>query len=450
MKNSIIASVIFLSCFWAFYFIFQNPTIYKYTLNKVSRNWVKTDKGRKMADTAYIQLTAENFLQWDGKHYAFIKDNGYNISKSGGNHTFAFFPLFPLLWKISRLPDQGIIFLNFILFSIGLILLQTVFIPHKNSLALAFVPLLFPGIVSFLIPYTEAVFFITLSIGIYGYMKDKYWLYLIGMMLASMARPSITLIALAVLCTELYYFIQQKNVIDSLKSFTKKISPLIAGTLIVSLIQLAYGSGSLTKFAEVQSLWGKKLSIPHNIRDWSLEGFSMNIAVIVFIAIPVLAFLFLSALKIFEKKNEQQENKVQYLQILSSFFIGGTFLYILLYQEGSLNGLFRYVQCTPFFFVLIFSLPYKLDALKNEYKIFMLFICFILGLFLLGMIGYSSFWSFADLGFFIFSSALFLWLFQPYEKNIYYKVLLVITLAINIIWTTYLFNMYISNGWIYT
>lgn len=450
MKNYILALALFLSCFWIFHFLFQNPSVYKYTLNKVSRNWVNHANKRQLADTTYLSLTNANYLQWDGKHYSFIKENGYDVKKAHGEHIFAFFPLFPFLWKISYLPSIGIIFLNFLLFAVGLIILRLSLSQWPKSFTSACIPLLFPGIISFLLPYTEATFFVTISIALYGYIKNKYWIYFVGMLLASMTRPSITLIAAAMLCTEVYFLFQHRNIVATLKSFFQKISPLIIGTLLISLLQLYYGSGSLLKFMEVQSLWGKKLSMPHDLKDWSLEGFSMNFATIIFVAIPVITSLLLYFPKIFEKKIELIENKVEYIQFLSFFFLTGTFLYILLYQGGSLNGLFRYVQCTPFFFALLFSIHDKLAEYNKQVKIFIFLICSLTGLLFMGLIPYSTNWSFSDTGFFLFSLSIFLWLFQQEKQSLYYKILVFITFFANAIWTTYLFNTYISNAWIFT
>jgi hypothetical protein len=42
----------------------------------------------------FTLLIEKNFLNWDAEHYAFIKDHGYD------GFRIAFFPLFPLIWKV--------------------------------------------------------------------------------------------------------------------------------------------------------------------------------------------------------------------------------------------------------------------------------------------------------------------------------------------------------------
>lgn len=49
-------------------------------------------------------LNIDNFLNWDAEHYNWIKDNGYE------GFRIAFFPLFPLLWKLLHVDTFGIVF----------------------------------------------------------------------------------------------------------------------------------------------------------------------------------------------------------------------------------------------------------------------------------------------------------------------------------------------------
>jgi hypothetical protein len=85
-----------------------------------------------------------------------------------------------------------------------------------------------------------------------------------------------------------------------------------------------------------------------------------------------------------------------------------------------------------------------------DYRSSLFAILFIVGLLMLGLIPYSTNWDFADLGYFILSGGLLLWFFQDFSEKLVYKIILLATLLINIVWTTYLFNTYLVDGWIFT
>ncbi len=447
MKNKILALIFILISFWSVFFLLQNESIYKYTFRPIASNWIIENNERILKEKPYEKLSNENLVQWDTWHYKLIKESGYDTKKAGGDYIFAFFPLFPLIWKITHLPTIGILFLNYIFFAIGLLLLLKLY--DNNNLNLLLISITFPGIVCFMLPYTEATFLLATAIGIVGYMKGKYWIYFMGMCLASMARPAIVILLLSFVLVELYYLIQSKNILNFLKSLLKNTFPIIVGTLIVGLIQLKYNSGNIFAFFKAQSAWDKKLRIPHNISDWSHEGFSMNIAVIFFIVIPILAFLILYALK--NKNNKTKEIlKNEYIKLLSLVFLIGTSLSILLYQNGNLHGLHRYIICSPFFFILLFTSFQDIVKIKIEIRMFFILSFFLIGIFCLSFIPYSTYWNFSDFGFFVFSFAFSLWLFQDFKTYLIYKIFLITTVFFNIIWSTYLFNTYISNSWIFT
>jgi hypothetical protein len=112
MRKTIILQLITLICFWLIFLGLQNPTIYNNSLGLVSNNWQNENGERKLVNKPYEKLTNERYIQWDGEHYNRMKNHGYNIEKAGGDYIFAFFPLFPFIWKILNLPPIGIIFLN--------------------------------------------------------------------------------------------------------------------------------------------------------------------------------------------------------------------------------------------------------------------------------------------------------------------------------------------------
>lgn len=114
------------------------------------------------------------------------------------------------------------------------------------------------------------------SIGIYGFMRNRYWIFCIGFLLAALTRPSFTILLCSIVCTEVFFLAQHRNFKLWLANTVKRIAPLLVGTSMVSLIPYLQGSNSLLKFLEVQKYWQNILSMPHNLRDWSHEGFGIN------------------------------------------------------------------------------------------------------------------------------------------------------------------------------
>jgi hypothetical protein len=235
-----------------------------------------------------------------------------------------------------------------------------------------------------------------------------------------------------------------------------KLLPLLLGTLIVSLIQSAYEGGGLFKFVEVQKYWGHVLSIPHNLGDWSHEGFGVSMGIIFLISIPLLVFLIqaFSSQLIKIKSRTLSEigtyTPANYIQVMSVFYVIGTFLFILLFQGGGINGLMRYTLCSPFFFSLLFFSFHYVREIPKGFRFFIFSSLAVLAIIFVGLTQYSTYWNFSDLGLFILLATVFLWLFQDMSGHKLYNLGLVATVFANVLWTAYLFNTYIASGWIFT
>lgn len=453
MRKSIILQLITFIGFWLIFIGLQNQTIYSNSLGLVSKNWQNENGERKLVNKPYEKLLNEKYIQWDAEHYYRIKNHGYNIEKAGGDYIFAFFPLFPFIWKISNLPPIGVIFLNYLFFSISIIILLKLLTESKNYATNTILSLSLPGMVIFLIPYTEATFMLMTSVGIYGFIKKKYWIYFLGFILASLTRPSFTFLLLSIIGTELFYLVKHKNYKSGIFNSLLRIAPLVIGTFVVSLIQYTQGSGELFKFIEVQKYWKNTLSVPHNLRDWSHEGFGINIGIIFLVFIPLLVLIFqlfynqLSNIK--SKQILDYKSPKDYLLILSILYLIGNSLFIVLFRGGSLHCMFRFIICSPFFYILIFIAFDYLRHIPLNIRFFVISILTLLSLFVLGLADYSTVWNFSDVGIFVLIATMAFWLFQDLKGERIYKAGLLFLLLTNIVWTTYLFNTYIVNGWIF-
>jgi hypothetical protein len=308
-----------------------------------------------------------------------------------------------------------------------------------------------PSIVIFLIPYTEATFMFCVSLAVIGHLKRSYLLYFLGLLLASITRQSSSILIVAILCTEVFFLVKHKNLIPSIQESFLRTLPLIVGIAAVSLLQLSQGSGSLFKFLEVQKYWNNVLSVPRKLGDWSHEGFAINLGVIFLIFIPLVLFIIPRFFSGITKPKEglDYESTKDYLIVLSVFYLIGNTLFIILFRGGSLHCLFRFTLCSPFFYVLLFGLHKHFHTIAPIRRLIIFSLLSIICLLTLNFSSYSSDWNFSDLGIFILISSMAIWLFQEKLTFRVFNWVQFILVIVNLIWTSYLFNSYLADSWIF-
>lgn len=173
MSRAVLAQLSALVIFWILFLGLQNRFVYSNTLGLISDNIQNVDGKRTIVDKPYDRLTNENYIRWDGIHYKLLRDYGYDVKKAGSDYIFAFFPLFPIIWRLSVLPPVGVLFLNYFFLSISVLLLLRIFSDEKDYLKNALFTLVLPSIIIFFIPYSEATFLLMMSIGIYGFSRTN-------------------------------------------------------------------------------------------------------------------------------------------------------------------------------------------------------------------------------------------------------------------------------------
>jgi len=463
IKITIVISL-FLSTFFVFK-LFQKPAIIDSTLNKISHSYVRDAVNKnyvwKKTDQTFYYRDEKNTLRWDGKIYYDISKNYYN----NGDWKYCFFPLFPLVWKLSHISAIYIGLFNYLLFGFSVILLSMLFfniteISLIEKLYVFSISLLLPPIVIYYLPYAEALFMITFVLAIFGLMKKKYWLFFISILLFTMSRPIFTIIGLSFIIIDSLYFIKHKNAKYFIKELLLKLLPVIIGTFIV-FYMFFLNSGSFNKYFESHhKYWNITFSIPHKISDWSIESFGMNVFTIFFILLPASIIFFLNFFKTY-KKSETTEipsifngDKIfikEYLYHISLMYFFGVFAFIFFYQGGSLNGLHRYILDSPFFYIFLFYSYQKLRKVKA-----ILFFSIISCLLIAALILFANSpklepsLDFNDSGFFtLFLDLIFLYSLK-YMNNLVKFISFGIVALYNIIWITYLYNIYLCDGWIFT
>jgi hypothetical protein len=204
------------------------------------------------------------------------------------------------------------------------------------------------------------------------------------------------------------------------------------------------------QFYHAQEYWGHKLAIPEELKDWSTLGFGINIALLIFMIIPlVILFVFFIKSFVSKKLSEKFEiSKQDYLFILSITYLVGISAFALMFRQGSLHCLFRFTLCTPFAFIALGIGMSRVDKINIWIRLLTLTTLCAFGYFLLSTLTYSKTWNLEDSGFFILISSFVLG-FSGLLKTKFNFLFITILLIANAIWTAYLFNWYLNDGWIF-
>lgn len=432
-----------------FFFSQRNEKIYQHSLGLITKNWTVVDGQKTLQDVPFHAIDDSTVVRWDAEHYLLISESGYDVSRAGSDFIYAFFPAFPAFWRIFRVSPTWMPIVNYFIFLLGLLLLFDLFV-KKIQHTMMWIVMTLPSVVIFMLPYTESLFFLLISIGLWGLLRKRTSVYFVAMLLAALTRPSFTILGLALICNEILNLARHRDLKRFAISSFKMISPLLLGTLLVGLIQYLQGSGELFAFMRVQEYWGHKLGLPTKLTDWSHQGFDLNVAILFVMFIPI-SFILLRILKDQlrfkrESKTDQSEGIIN-LRNLSLIYIFGTVLFVLLFRGGSLHCLFRFVLCSPFAYVLLFNL--STFSYTSRTLNVIIGVLSLLSFLTLMFVEYGRGWNFSDLGFFILISGFFLMINSEKRDKLWYRVQLVCTLGLNVIWTAWMFNSYLGDCWIF-
>ena len=178
-------------------------------------------------------------------------------------------PLFSVLWRATGLDSLSIGILNCLLFAIGMLIMFKIFGNELPPWAFLLV-LCVPYLVIFMMPYTEALFFLCIAVGLYGVIKEKYGFYFIGFLLASMTKASASILIAVFLFAEIISLAYHRKPLLFLARFGKRILPVVLGVLCVMIFQKLRGAENFHQFFISQKIWGKYLSLPElPFSDWS-------------------------------------------------------------------------------------------------------------------------------------------------------------------------------------
>ncbi|MGV3632361.1 MAG: hypothetical protein ACO1O6_14225 [Bacteroidota bacterium] len=283
-------------------------------------------------------LLEEHFINHDAGHYYWIKTKGYE------DYQVAFFPLFPLIWKLLSVPVYGIVCMNGLLY-----LTSFYFLARALSLNRAEVLfyLCIPSSLFLFLPFSESCFYAASVLLIIGVKTKRLILVLIALYVCTLARPAYTvLIPALVLMEVLTEGIRKKELLLKIGAY---ILVSVIGTIAVACIQFCY-TGKWFKFFTAQRLWGNYLQLPvFPLRTWGgdvivrLDG----VALLFGLVSGIILLLYLFRTGPFGKLKIPRE------VVLSLAYLGGMALTVLLFRGGSLFSLNRFVFAVPFIVVAL-------------------------------------------------------------------------------------------------
>ena len=442
--------------------ILQHDKIYQHTLGTISKNYERVEAMNnyeiKKVSKPYVQIKNENFENWDAAIYSCISKKMYIPEKECyGTVRSAFFPLFPILWRITNSSFIGISLINYFLFTLSIALLVMMLLkePINHKLGVYAILISIPSSIVFYIPYSESAFLFTMVIATIGVLKKKYWIYFVGILLFSMVRPASVFALMAIIAAELMIFFKNRDWHNLLKRIAYGSIPFLLGYICVFIIQFLY-SGSWTTFLDAQKYWEGGFSLIRSISDWSLESFGLTSFAMIFICLPALSYiiyLLFAKNKLLTPKSNgiSVDFEKQYLLLVSLLYLSGIFVFTLLTSGGNFHSFFRFTLGSPFFYIALLVLLSQL--FNNEIKPF-------LRSFIISVILLFVFMFFVDFGgermqFSYFGPLMFILtsLFLLIRRHIPFPIQILTTLFIiflNTIWNTYLLNIFLSNGWIFT
>ncbi|MFW5658931.1 MAG: hypothetical protein ACOCZ8_03000, partial [Bacteroidota bacterium] len=282
-------ALVFLGTALLMYRALQSEYVYDELLDRPYKTW-RWDSNidfPNLFELPYPSITKKDLSRWDADHYHNIAMEGYG-AYSG---TYAFFPLFPWLYRLFGGNPYLICIVNWLLFAVGWIFLLRTFTTTWSpgrQLAIYTLGVAFPFAVVFGIPHTEAVYFVAGTLFLIGLFKQKPLLWALGGFMLGMSRPAIMIVMVALVCVELLKLLLHLKPGRTLKNIAVTTLPILAGMTLVVIVQMQTGSPPL-KFMTVQSEnWGHGFAWPGRLWSWSHSGQMLELLAIFGIGLAAL------------------------------------------------------------------------------------------------------------------------------------------------------------------
>ncbi len=372
-------------------------------------------------------LAGNSFLNWDAQHYDFIRRNGY------ADFRVAFFPLFPLVWKLTAFSPAGISLLNGGVFIVSFAALTAALKIQADKYF--FLLLSFPGLLFMFLPYSEAVFFLSASLLLAGLHKKNDLLVVSGLLLCSFARPVAYIFIPALFITE---FLCAAGIREFLKKSLMYSGVVLLGLLLTLAVQYHY-TGNWFAFFEAQKGWGNYFRIPQfPLTSWAGGNIVRLDGTALLIGLTAAGF---SVFWVWKKVKGRIAFEKKEL-VFSVLYLAGISLFVLLFRGGWLFSLNRFVFSTPFFLVACY---YFLPSLNLTRKYF-LYVFLFLSVYWFWFASYVHIQSL--LKYEALTVFLILFLLTGSRHKTISRVAFAVCLLGNIFLTVYLYHKFLGGGWV--
>lgn len=373
-----------------------------------------------------LSLLAENnLLRFDSVLYMTIKNNGYYV-----NWLCAFFPAFPFMWAFLNVSAIGISFINAIIFILSSSAISSI---YKLDWKKQFFFLTVPSLVFMFVPYTESLFYFSTTILLIGLKKEKSALVLSGLLLASLVRPTTFVFIPAVLAT---HYLTSRSVKQTIVASVVPLLMLALGLFITICVHF-YASGKWFVFFEAQKLWKNYLHFPHlPFRSWGGDAITRFDGSTLFICLTCGVYILHLLLSKLGSVTLSQD------LLFSMLYAFGTGLVILLYRDGNLYSLNRFVYATPFMLVIA---NYFFETYNFKWRHLWL-------MFLISELFWLLFNSYNHIHNFMLFTTISLYfsliLLYKHPNKIVSSISILSLIAINSIGIIKLFCRFLNNGWV--
>ncbi|MDX9751891.1 MAG: hypothetical protein RBT71_12480 [Flavobacteriales bacterium] len=443
----------------AFHGVFQalrSEAVYHATLGRVSVNYERSGTWDAPVITTvrkpFTAMDESGLTNWDAGLYSCIARRLYVPEEAcHGRTRAAFFPLFPLVWRWTGASAAGMALLNALLFigSLAFLAVRLMGPGHPRLLATYAVLVAAPSTVIFRIPYTEALFMAAMTVAAWGMLRGRYGLYFAGALLVAMVRPASVIVMVAIVLAGLWAQAGRRSWRSAAGSAVRWALPFALGHVAALTVQ-RLSSGSWTAFRDAIGHWEGGLRAITGITDWSQEGFGLNVFTLCFVCLPALAAI-VAGLRKGPPPAGAPYDPRRHLIAASLLYVAGILLFTVLTSAGNLHSFFRFVLASPFFHILVLAWMARAPGSRPVHGAWPVVVPVVAAAALLTWAPYGGDrLAFPFAGLYLWAAAaLFLHAMHRLPRPVVAggTALLV---ALGLVWTAYLMNMYLSNGWIFT
>lgn len=298
--------------------------------------------------------------------YNQIKNDGY-LFVPYSMCNLAFFPMFPYFWKLLSVSPltMGLVNSALFVFSLSFLLGR-----KPRPIIYTLVISSFPSFIFFVLPYSEALFFLFATALIRGYEKKTPWLVILGMFGCSLTRSVSAFFIPAIILTE--FLSNDGHIRNKIINATWYSLASLAGVAITTIIQFMQ-TGKILYFLTVQRYWGRNFLIPS--LPFTTQSASSVLGVdTIALTIGLIAAFFLLCILIshiwpsfFKKPQAIGDRSLVFsllylvsIAILDCFFTGN------LGERTNIWSINRHIICTPFFIYLLDRIFFNYRPSLNE------------------------------------------------------------------------------------